>query len=162
MLRVRASSTLTEDLLLGALQRDVFVWHHLTINCVAMPTDACENYMFIKHTQHSCKCTCSCSQASVVQSTSDSTEQLYEQTEKVVADLKTKWEKTEEKPAAIGLTVAAFVGLYVANGIVNALDTIPIISGVLELVGIFVTSWFVYRYLVFGPGKHLLTATMLV
>lgn len=86
------------------------------------------------------------------QTTDQSTEQIYEQTEKVVADLKTKWDKTEEKPAAIGLTVAAFVALYVANGVVNALDNIPVISGVLELVGIFVTSWFVYRYLVFGPG----------
>jgi hypothetical protein len=89
----------------------------------------------------------------------DSTEQIYEQTEKVVADLKNKWDQTEEKPAAIGLTVAAFVGLYVLNGVVNALDKIPVISGVLELVGIFVTSWFVYRYLVFGPGAHILTAT---
>lgn len=93
-------------------------------------------------------------------SSSDTTEQLYEQTEKVVADLKNKWEKTEEKPAAIGLTVAAFVGLYVANGIVNALDTIPIISGVLELVGIFVTSWFVYRYLVFGPDREQLKSNI--
>ena len=84
----------------------------------------------------------------------DTDEKIYEQTEKIVADLKNKWEKTEEKPAAIGLTVAAFVGLYVLNGIVGAIDNIPIVSGVLELVGIFVTSWFVYRYLVFGPGAQ--------
>ena len=72
-----------------------------------------------------------------------------------MADLKEKWDKTEEKPAAIGLTAAAFVGLWVLNGVVNALDHIPIVNGVLELVGIFVSSWFVYRYLVFGPGAHL-------
>jgi hypothetical protein len=29
---------------------------------------------------------------------------------------------------------------------------VPVVSGVLELVGIFVSSWFVYRYLIFGPG----------
>lgn len=81
-------------------------------------------------------------------------EELYERTEKVVADLKEKWDKTEEKPAAIGLTAAAFVGLWVLNGVVNALDRIPVISGSLELVGIFVSSWFVYRYLVFGPGER--------
>ncbi|NJO33504.1 MAG: hypothetical protein HC869_10505 [Rhodospirillales bacterium] len=82
-------------------------------------------------------------------------EEIYEQTEKVVANIKEKWDKTEEKPAAIGLTVAAVVGLWVLNGIVGAVDKIPIVSGILELVGIFVTSWFVYRYLVFGPGAIL-------
>jgi hypothetical protein len=86
-----------------------------------------------------------------------SDEKIYEQTEKIVADLRDKWDKTEEKPAAVGLTVAALVGLYVLNGIVGAIDTIPVVSGILELVGIFVTSWFVYRYLVFGPGAFFAT-----
>lgn len=87
--------------------------------------------------------------------TSDTSEQIYEQTEKIVADLKSKWDETEEKPAAIGLTVAAVVALYVMAGITSAIDKVPIVSGALELVGIFVTSWFVYRYLVFGPGALL-------
>jgi CAAD domains of cyanobacterial aminoacyl-tRNA synthetase len=88
-------------------------------------------------------------------STKDTSEEIYERTEKIVADLKDKWDKTEEKPAALGLTAAAFVGLWVLNGVVNALDNIPVVSGILELVGVFVTSWFVYRYLVFGPGMCL-------
>lgn len=82
----------------------------------------------------------------------DSSEELYEKTEKVVADIKEKWDKTEEKPALIGLVTASIVLLYVLNGIVSAVDKIPVISGMFELIGIFVSSWFVYRYLVFGPG----------
>jgi CAAD domains of cyanobacterial aminoacyl-tRNA synthetase len=93
-------------------------------------------------------------------STKDTSDEIYERTEKIVADLKDKWDKTEEKPAALGLTAAAFVGLWVLNGVVNALDNIPVVSGVLELVGVFVTSWFVYRYLVFGPGMCLCHSTL--
>lgn len=79
-------------------------------------------------------------------------EEIYEKTEKVVAELKDKWDKTEEKPALIGLVTASIVLLYVLNGIVSAIDKIPVVSGLFELIGIFVSSWFVYRYLVFGPG----------
>lgn len=77
---------------------------------------------------------------------------MYEKTEKVVAELKDKWDKTEEKPALIGLVTASIVLVYVLNGIVSAIDKIPVVSGLFELIGIFVSSWFVYRYLVFGPG----------
>jgi len=59
-----------------------------------------------------------------------------------VADIKEKWDKTEEKPALIGLVTASIVLLYVLNGIVSAGDKIPVISGMFELIGIFV----------FGPG----------
>ena len=89
----------------------------------------------------------------------DTDEKIYEQTEKIVADLRDKWNKTEEKPAAVALTIAAFVALWVLNGIVGAVDRIPVVSGVLELVGIFVTAWFVYRYLVFGPGVPTMVKT---
>jgi CAAD domains of cyanobacterial aminoacyl-tRNA synthetase len=82
----------------------------------------------------------------------DTTEQLYEQTEKVVADLKNKWDKTEEKPAYIGIFVVSIVALYIAAGLVNALDNLPIIPGIFKLVGIFVSAWFTYRYLIFSPG----------
>jgi len=60
----------------------------------------------------------------------------------------------EEKPAAIGITIAAFVALYALNGVVNAVDSIPVVSGGLELVGLFVSAWFVYRYLIFQPDRQ--------
>eukprot|EP00892_Ulva_mutabilis_P001503 jgi/Ulvmu1/11353/UM075_0013.1 len=92
--------------------------------------------------------------AVAVRAKTDSSEELYEKTEKVVADIKDKWEKTEEKPALIGLITASIVLLYVLNGIVSAVDQIPVVSGIFELIGIFVSSWFVYRYLVFGPDRQ--------
>jgi hypothetical protein len=84
----------------------------------------------------------------------DAAEQIQERTERVVADLKDKWEKTEEKPAFIGLTAASIVGIYVLNGVVDALEGVPLFSGLFKLIGIFVSSWFVYRYLVFAPDRE--------
>lgn len=84
----------------------------------------------------------------------DVTEQITEKTERVVADLKDKWEKTDEKPAFLGLVASAFVAIYVANGVVYALEGVPLISGLFKLIGIFVSSWFVYRYLVFAPDRE--------
>ena len=67
-----------------------------------------------------------------------------------------KWDKTDEKPAVVAITLAAFVGVWALSGIVDRIDNLPIIGGLLELVGLVVTSWFVYRYLIFGPDRYAL------
>lgn len=64
-----------------------------------------------------------------------------------------KWDRTEEKPAVIAITTAAFVGVWALSGLVDRIDKLPVIGGLLELVGLVVTSWFVYRYLIFGPDR---------
>ena len=68
--------------------------------------------------------------------------------------MQVKWDKTEEKPAVIAITTAAFVGVWALSGLVDRIDRLPVIGGLLELVGLVVTSWFVYRYLVFGPDRY--------
>lgn len=68
--------------------------------------------------------------------------------------LKEKWDQTEDKPAAVLLTFAIFLGLVAANSVVDAIERIPIVSGVIELVGLGVTGWFIYRYLLFGPDRE--------
>lgn len=67
--------------------------------------------------------------------------------------LQENWEKTEDKPAAVLITLSAVLALITLNGVVDAVDKIPIVSGVIELVGIVVTGAFTYRYLVFGPDR---------
>lgn len=59
--------------------------------------------------------------------------------------LQDKWEATEEKPAVIAISIAAFLAIWTANGVITAVDKIPVISDLLELEGILVTGWFVYR-----------------
>lgn len=53
----------------------------------------------------------------------------------------------------VAITSAAFIGVWALSGLVDRIDKLPIVGGLLELVGLVVTSWFVYRYLVFGPDR---------
>jgi len=61
--------------------------------------------------------------------------------------IQTKWEETEEKPAVIAISIASFVAIWAASGVIDAVNKLPIFGGVFELVGLGVTSWFAYRYL---------------
>eukprot|EP00193_Tetraselmis_chui_P021182 CAMPEP_0177772938 /NCGR_PEP_ID=MMETSP0491_2-20121128/12549_1 /TAXON_ID=63592 /ORGANISM="Tetraselmis chuii, Strain PLY429" /LENGTH=146 /DNA_ID=CAMNT_0019290901 /DNA_START=199 /DNA_END=639 /DNA_ORIENTATION=+ len=81
------------------------------------------------------------------------TEELTAKAKATVEDLQAKWEATEEKPAAVALTVAGFIGVWAASGVVSAVDKLPIIGDFFELVGLLVTGWFIYRYLLFGPDR---------
>eukprot|EP00951_Prasinocladus_malaysianus_P023275 scaffold197249_cov36-Prasinocladus_malaysianus.AAC.1 len=68
-------------------------------------------------------------------------------------DLKAAWEATEEKPAAIALAVAGFVAVWASAGVVSAVDHLPVVGDLFELIGLVVTGWFIYRYLLFGPDR---------
>ena len=71
----------------------------------------------------------------------------------LVQYLQNWWDDVEEKPAAIAIAVAAIVALWALSGLVDAIDRLPIIGGLLEVVGLIVTGWFVYRYLLFEPDR---------
>lgn len=47
----------------------------------------------------------------------------------------------------IGLIVGSFITLKVTLAILDAINDIPLLSPVFELVGIGYTGWFIYRYL---------------
>lgn len=46
-----------------------------------------------------------------------------------------------------GVASGGLVSFVVASAVVSALDKIPVLPSVLELVGLAYTSWFVYRFL---------------
>ena len=69
------------------------------------------------------------------------------------AALQNWWDGVEEKPAAVAIGVGALVALWATSGLVDAIDRLPIIGGLLEVVGLIVTGWFVYRYLLFEPDR---------
>ena len=52
-----------------------------------------------------------------------------------------KWDQTEEKPAVVAITLASFVAIWAASGVVDAIDKLPLIGGLLEFVGLIVTGW---------------------
>lgn len=67
--------------------------------------------------------------------------------------LQKKWDETEEKPAVIAITFFSFLVIWGLGGVVDAIDRLPLVSNFLELVGLIVTTWFAYRYLIFGPDR---------
>ncbi len=69
------------------------------------------------------------------------------------AAVQAKWNATEEKPAVIAIGLSSFVAIWAASGLVDAINRLPLINGLLEGVGLVVTGWFVYRNLIFGPDR---------
>lgn len=50
------------------------------------------------------------------------------------------WEKTEDKPAVATLGVFALIGLVALAGVLKAVDSLPLVPTLLELVGIAYTA----------------------
>ncbi|CAN6218753.1 unnamed protein product, partial [Urochloa humidicola] len=66
------------------------------------------------------------------------------------------WDKVEDKYAVAAIGVAAIVALWTAVGALKAIDKLPLVPGVLEIVGIGHTGWFTYRNLIFQPDREAL------
>ncbi|KAH9321564.1 hypothetical protein KI387_016203, partial [Taxus chinensis] len=79
------------------------------------------------------------------ESSSDVTE-LFDNT---FADLKRKFDATEDKSTLLIYGSAAVVALLVSGAVVNAIDSIPLLPKAMEFVGFGYTVWFVYRYLLY-------------
>lgn len=63
----------------------------------------------------------------------------------IVKDIQSKWEAVEDKPSAILYAGGAVVLLWLASTVVGAVNAIPLLPKLLELVGLGYTAWFVYR-----------------
>lgn len=53
-----------------------------------------------------------------------------------------------------GYVAGAAVGLTILRAVVSAVDAIPILPAVLELVGLGYTAWFVWRYVLFKESRE--------
>ncbi|XP_078428719.1 protein CURVATURE THYLAKOID 1B, chloroplastic-like [Wolffia australiana] len=74
----------------------------------------------------------------------------------VLAPLQETWDKIEDKYAVAILGVSGFIALWVSTGMISAIDRLPVIPGVLELVGIGYSGWFAYQNLIFKPDREAL------
>ncbi|KAJ8436911.1 hypothetical protein Cgig2_017336 [Carnegiea gigantea] len=78
------------------------------------------------------------------------------ETPEILKTIQEAWDKVEDKYAVSSLVVAVAVAVYGSAGLISAIDRLPLIPGVLELVGIGYTGWFAYRNLVFKPDREAL------
>ncbi|KFK37449.1 hypothetical protein AALP_AA4G258300 [Arabis alpina] len=74
----------------------------------------------------------------------------------IVKTAQETWEKVEDKYAIGSLAFAGLVALWGSTGLVSAIDRLPLVPGVLELVGIGYTGWFAYKNLIFKPDREVL------
>jgi hypothetical protein len=70
-------------------------------------------------------------------------------------DLKRKWDQwpAEDRNSAVIYGSGALLALYIANAVLDAVERVPIIPGLLKFVGLLFSSWFFYRYLLFADGR---------
>ncbi|KAJ8755847.1 hypothetical protein K2173_024392 [Erythroxylum novogranatense] len=90
--------------------------------------------------------------AYIVKATGESSESSTSLT--IVKSIQNLWDSSEDRLALIGLGFAAIVAIWASANLVTAIDKLPVIPNVLELVGILFSSWFIYRYLVFKPDRE--------
>ncbi|CAI8607766.1 unnamed protein product [Vicia faba] len=71
-----------------------------------------------------------------------------------VKSLQATWDKVDDKYAVSTLVVASVIALWSSTGLISAIDKLPLIPGVLELIGIGYSGWFTYKNLVFKPERE--------
>lgn len=75
------------------------------------------------------------------------------QTEELFADLKEKWDAVENKSTVLLYGGGAIVAVWLSSIIVGAINSVPLLPKIMELIGLGYTGWFVYRYLLFKSSR---------
>ncbi|CAK9196455.1 unnamed protein product, partial [Sphagnum troendelagicum] len=82
-------------------------------------------------------------------SSDDSTPDASKQFEELYTDLKAKWDGVENKTTVGVYAGGAIVALWLSSTIVGAINSLPLLPKLMELIGLGYTGWFIYRYLLF-------------
>ncbi|KAL4187026.1 hypothetical protein AMTRI_Chr09g37060 [Amborella trichopoda] len=92
----------------------------------------------------------------VSMATGDTSVEVGPDVSEVLKPIQDTWEKLDDKYAVASLAFAGIVALWASTGMISAIDRLPLVPGILELVGIGYTGWFTYRNLVFKPDREAL------
>jgi hypothetical protein len=86
-------------------------------------------------------------------SSEDTATDPSKQFDEIVADLKTRWEGVENKSTVAIYAGGALVTLWLSSTVIGAVNSVPLLPKLLELVGLGYSGWFVYRYLLFKSSR---------
>ncbi|KAG6518337.1 hypothetical protein ZIOFF_021741 [Zingiber officinale] len=92
----------------------------------------------------------------VAKATGETPAQVSSELPEIVTTVKEAWKKLDDKYAVASLAFIGIIALWSSTGIISAIDKLPIIPGVLELIGIGYTGWFVYNNLLYKPDREAL------
>ncbi|EEH57099.1 uncharacterized protein MICPUCDRAFT_47403 [Micromonas pusilla CCMP1545] len=73
--------------------------------------------------------------------------------DEVLKTISDKWEDTENKSTVITYVAGAAAVVWLSGTVVGAINSIPILPKVMELVGLGYSSWFVYRYVLYKDSR---------
>eukprot|EP00898_Chlorokybus_atmophyticus_P004348 jgi/Chlat1/4914/Chrsp31S04835 len=71
----------------------------------------------------------------------------------LVEDLKSKWDAAENKSTIVLYAGFSIFALWLASAVVGAINSVPLLPKVMELIGLGYSGWFVYRYLLFKSSR---------
>ncbi|KAF5756959.1 putative cyanobacterial aminoacyl-tRNA synthetase, CAAD domain, protein CURVATURE THYLAKOID 1 [Helianthus annuus] len=81
-------------------------------------------------------------------------------TDELFNDLKEKWDAVENKPTVIIYGAGAAVAIWLSSVVIGAINKVPLLPNLMELVGVGYSGWFVYRYLLFESSRKELTTNI--
>lgn len=64
-----------------------------------------------------------------------------------------QWEDTENKSAVITYVAGGAALVWLSGTVVGAINSIPVLPKVMELVGLGYSTWFVYRYVLYKDSR---------
>ncbi|OWM75581.1 protein CURVATURE THYLAKOID 1A, chloroplastic-like [Punica granatum] len=73
--------------------------------------------------------------------------------EEVFTDLKEQWDAIEDKSSLLVYGTGAVVAVWLSSVFVDAINSVPLVPTLMELVGLGFTGWFIYRYLLFKSTR---------
>eukprot|EP00242_Pyramimonas_sp_CCMP2087_P014076 CAMPEP_0198213484 /NCGR_PEP_ID=MMETSP1445-20131203/28894_1 /TAXON_ID=36898 /ORGANISM="Pyramimonas sp., Strain CCMP2087" /LENGTH=163 /DNA_ID=CAMNT_0043888135 /DNA_START=115 /DNA_END=606 /DNA_ORIENTATION=+ len=78
--------------------------------------------------------------------------------EDIVKTLQDKWDATENKGSVFVYGAGALVTVWFSSTVIGAVNSVPLLPKMMELVGLGYSTWFVYRYLLFKSSRKDLVA----
>ena len=91
--------------------------------------------------------------SSLLQTRASSEESSSVDANEVFTDLKEKWDALENKSTVLLYGGGAIVAIWLSSILVSAINSVPLLPKIMELVGLGYTGWFVYRYLLFKSSR---------
>ncbi|GHP05952.1 hypothetical protein PPROV_000469900 [Pycnococcus provasolii] len=73
--------------------------------------------------------------------------------EEIVKTLSEQWDKVDNKGNALLIGGGGIFALWLASTVVGAINSVPLLPKLMELVGFGYSAWFVYKYLLFKEGR---------
>lgn len=68
--------------------------------------------------------------------------------------IKEVWDNSDGKTEIVTALLSGLLLLWILNNLIDAIDKTPIVAGMFELVGTFVSIWFIYRFVAFDSDRY--------